>query len=293
MTVIVVGNAAVDTTFEVQRLPRPGESVLASAIREDLGGKGLNQAVAAARAGAAVAFHAVVGTDAAAAAVGALLRAEGIDGAGLQRASGSTDRTTVLVTPDGQNAIITAALRAGTFDTAKATAAVAASEVGDHVLLQGNLSLDVTRACMQTARDRGATVVLNPSPIAFSFSDLWGLTDIVVANEVECQTLGDATSASKAARNLLDAGAGVVVVTRGTQDTLLLDRSGERTVPVQRARALDTTGAGDAFCGTFVAGLDAGQDLVGAVERGVAVAALVVGRPGAIASFPRADEVMS
>jgi len=291
MTVIVVGNAAVDTTFEVERLPRPGESVLATAVREDLGGKGLNQAVAAARAGARVVLAAAVGSDAAAATVDALLRAEDIETAGLIRTAGSTDRTTVFVTPDGQNAIVTAAHQARALEPDVAGDAAARAEVGDYVLLQGNLSLEATRGCARAARDRGATVVLNPSPIAFDFSDLWPLVDIVVANEDECATLTGAAEASPASRWLIDAGAGAVVVTHGSGDTLLADAAGQRSVPVRPVVALDTTGAGDAFCGTLVAGLDAGMDLVAAIERGIAVSELVVGRPGAIASFPRAGEV--
>ena len=293
MTVIVIGNAAVDTTFEVERLPRPGESVLATAVREDLGGKGLNQAVAAARAGAEVVFLAAVGSDAAASSVDSLLDAEGIDRRGLVRASGSTDRTTIFVTPDGENAIVTAAHQAQAFETGKAAEGVDERAAGGHVLLQGNLSLDTTRACAHAARERGATVVVNPSPIAFDYAELWPLVDIVVANEDECRTLGAAASTARAARNVVEAGAGAAIVTRGTQDTLVLGPSGEQTVPVRPTSAVDTTGAGDAFCGTFVAGLDSGLDLAAAVARGIVVAAFVVARPGAIASFPRRDAIAS
>lgn len=291
MTVIVVGNAAVDTTFEVERLPRPGESVLATAVREDLGGKGLNQAVAAARAGARVVLTAAVGTDAAAATVDALLRSEGIESAGLMRAAGSTDRTSVFLTPDGQNAIVTAALQAQALEIDMATASVVRADTGDHLLLQGNLSLEVTRACAQAARERGANVVLNPSPIAFDLSRLWPLVDVVVANEDECSTLAGAAEAVQSARQIIDAGVRAVVVTRGSRDVLLVDAAGERTVSVRPVVAVDTTGAGDAFCGTLIAGLDAGSGMVAATKRAVAVAELVVGRPGAIASFPRAGEV--
>ena len=289
MTVIVVGNAAVDTTFEVARLPAIGESILASAVREDLGGKGLNQAVAAARAGADVVFHAAVGSDAAADRVEALLLAEGMATDGLRRAAGSTDRTSVFVTPDGQNAIVTAAHQAGSLPSDVAAAAVSVAAAGDHVLLQGNLSLDATRACARAARDRGATVVVNPSPIAFDYTDLWGQIDVVVANEGECQALGNAEAVVEAARTLGRAGTGVVVVTRGTRDTLVVQGTGEFTVPVQPVTAVDTTGAGDAFCGTLVASLAAGLGLATAVENGAAVAAKAVMRPGAIASFPPRD----
>jgi ribokinase len=293
VTVIVVGNAAVDTTFEVERLPRPGESVLASAVREDLGGKGLNQAIAAARAGASVVFHAAVGDDAAGAAVEAQLSAERMALTGLVRATGGTDRTTVFVTPDGENAIVTAALQAQAFPPAAARAAVAQAGAGDHVLLQGNLSFEATQACAQAARDRGAKVILNPSPIAFDFSGLWSLADIAVVNEEECVALAPERDLPSAARRLVQRGLGAVVVTRGSRDVLLVDEAGSLAVSVRRLDAVDTTGAGDAFCGTFVAALDSGREVLVAVERGVAAAEIVVTRRGAIASFPTADELSS
>lgn len=293
MTVIVVGNAAVDTTFEVSRLPRPGESILASAVREDLGGKGLNQAVAAARAGAHVMLNAAVGDDPAAVAIEVLLRGESMATHGLVRASGSTDRTTVFVTPDGQNAIVTAALQAQTFSAEMAVAALDPASQRDHLLLQGNLSLEATRACAQAAQARGVAVVLNPSPIAFDYSALWSLVDIVVANEEESLALTGEGDAERAAERLAEAGAAVVVVTRGSRDVLILDHGGERELAVRPVEAVDTTGAGDAFCGTLVAALDGGLDLDRAVERGVVVAGRVVRRPGAIASFPHAAEPAS
>ena len=290
MTVIVVGNAAVDTTFEVGRLPRPGESILAEAVREDLGGKGLNQAVAAARAGAHVVLNAAVGDDPAAVAIEVLLRDESMATHGLVRASGSTDRTTVFVTPDGQNAIVTAALQAQSFSAGMAVAALDPAIQRDYLLLQGNLSLEATRACAQAARDRGVAVVLNPSPIAFDYSSLWSLVDIVVANEDESVALTGEGDAARAAARLAEASVAVVVVTRGHRDVLVLDHGGERELAVRPVEAVDTTGAGDAFCGTLVAALDGGHGLDRAVERGVVVAGRVVCRPGAIASFPHAAE---
>jgi ribokinase len=238
-----------------------------------------------------VVLRAAVGDDAAASAIEALLRSEGIEPGGLVHASGSTDRTTVFVTPNGQNAIVTAAIRAQSLDQASATAAVGAAREGDLLLLQGNLSLEVTRACASAARERRVLVVLNPSPIAFDFTELWPLVDIVVLNVDELASLAGDDDTVSAAHRLLGAGVMSVVITRGSLDTLLVDGTGERLVPVRPVTAVDTTGAGDAFCGTFVAGLDQGLDAIAAVERGIAVAERVVARPGAVASYPRADEM--
>lgn len=291
MTIIVVGNAAQDTTFEVERLPRPGESILVQAIREDLGGKGLNQAVAASRAGAEVVFCAALGDDAASATITAYLAQEGIDASGVLHRLGATDRTTVFVMPDGENALATSAHNARSLEPADVAVAVERAGPGDVVLMQGNLALETTLAAAKAARAAGATVVLNPSPITHSYATLWPYTDIVVANADECATLTGRPEAESGARHLFEAGVDAVVVTRGAQDVILFERGSLVHVGVPRVRAVDTTGAGDAFCGVFVAGIASGLSRVEAVERAVRAAAIAVTRPGAIASIPRRDEL--
>jgi ribokinase len=291
--VIVVGNAAIDTTFEVEAMPQPGESILASAVREDLGGKGLNQAIAAARSGANVSYHAPIGSDAGAASIEARLAAEGIGVEGLIRGAGTTDQTTVFVTPDGENAIVTSAVNAQSMTPAAAIEAVSAATAGTTVLLQGNLTHETTLACARAAGDRGATVVINPSPITFDYADLWPLVDVVVLNEAELAALGGSTDATEAAGRLREAGAGAVVVTRGARSVLLIDPSGASAINVPAVDAIDTTGAGDMFCGVFVGSLAAGSEPGAAAKRAVAAAAIAVTRPGAVASFPSVAEVMS
>ncbi len=291
MTVIVVGNAALDTTLEVDRLPRPGESILVRAVREDLGGKGLNQAVAAARAGASVAFCAAIGDDGASEEIRARLAQEGIYAGGVRREPGPTDRTTVFVMPDAENAIATSARNARSLRAADIAGTVGEAKRGDILLMQGNLTMKTTLAAAKEAQSHGAVVILNPSPIADDYTELWPHTDIAVVNADESVMLSGMTDAESGARRIVGDGADAVVVTRGAQDVILVERNSIAYIDVPFVDAIDTTGAGDVFCGVFVAGVDAGLSRVDAIERAVAAAAIAVTRPGAIASIPRRDEL--
>ena len=291
MTVIVVGNAALDTTLEVDRLPRPGESILVRAVREDLGGKGLNQAVAAARAGAQVAFCAAIGDDAASEAIKARLAQEGIYAGGVRQGPGPTDRTTVFVMPDAENAIATSTRHARSLKATNVIGTIDRAKPGDVLLMQGNLTLETTLAAAREARSFGAMVVLNPSPISDDYAALWPHVDIVVVNADECATLSGTTDAESGRGEFTDAGVQAVVVTRGAQDVILVERTSVAWVDVPSVTAVDTTGAGDAFCGVFVAGVAAGLSRIDAIERAVVAAAIAVTRPGAIASIPRREEL--
>ena len=291
MTVIVVGNAALDTTLEVDRLPRPGESILVRAVREDLGGKGLNQAVAAARAGASVAFCAAIGGDAASEEIKARLAQEGIYAGGVRQEPGPTDRTTVFVMPDAENAIATSARHARSLRAADVAGTVGQAKRGDILLMQGNLTMETTLAAAKRARSHGAVVILNPSPITDDYTELWPHVDIAVVNADESVMLSGMTDAESGARRIVEAGVDAVVVTRGAQDVILIERDSIAYVDVPSVTAIDTTGAGDVFCGVFVAGVAAGLSRTDAIERAVAAAAIAVTRPGAIASIPRRDEL--
>lgn len=291
MTVIVIGNAALDTTLEVDRLPRPGESILVHAVREDLGGKGLNQAVAAARAGAQVSFCAAIGDDVAAEAIKSRLAQEGIQAGRVRQEPRPTDRTTVFVMPDAENAIATSVTNARCLTPSDIGDAVDDVGDGDALLMQGNLTMETTLAAATRAKSHGAIVILNPSPVTQDHARLWPLTDIVVVNADECATLTGASDAVSGARRILEAGVEAAVVTRGAQDVILVERASVASVEVPLVVAVDTTAAGDTFCGVFVAGVAAGLPRIDAVERAVAAAAIAVTRPGAVASIPHREEL--
>lgn len=285
----VVGNAAIDTIFRVDRFPFPGETIVAQSMAEDIGGKGANQAVVAARAGIPVRLVAAVGDDAAAADLRAQLAAEGVIGDGLRTIAGPTDRSLITVNGAGENTIVSLIGAAQAFDP-PAAGALDGLAAGDMVLCQGNLRPEVTVACLERARRAGATTALNPSPVFPSAGFDWRLADLVVVNRIEAQQLGGADDPGEAARRLHAAGAGAVVVTLGGDGALLVADEA-CAVPAPAVAAIDTTGAGDAFCGMLVAMRICGRSWRQALALAAEAAAIAVTRRGVLKAFPTADEI--
>ena len=249
------------------------------------GGKGLNQAIAAARAGARVRFLAPLGQDADGAEVALALEAEPLEGIDLPRLPTPTDRSILMLTPDGENCIVTAGSCADALDPALAWHFAAALEPGDILLLQGNLSLAATRAAIDA--NPGQTI-LNAAPLRWDVRPLLPRCAAVVANLGEAHSMTGGSSAAA----LHAAGAGLAVVTMGAAGCLVADEDGERHIPACPARLLDSTGAGDAFCGTLAALLVDGWPTDRAIEAAQRVAARTVERRGAMAALPSAVEVM-
>ncbi|KGM35580.1 PfkB family carbohydrate kinase, partial [Inquilinus limosus] len=206
MTVHVVGNACLDTLYRLQRFPEPGETIVADGMAEDLGGKGLNQAVAAARAGALVRLFAAIGRDGPGGLVAERLAAEGIDPAGLVRLDGPTDRSMIQVDAAGENTIISITACADRFGPPQGTGLDAALKTGDLLLMQGNLRIAAVRDCFTLARSRGAGTILNPSPIRDSYASVLPLTDLLVVNRGEACRLGGDADPHRAAQTLLHRG---------------------------------------------------------------------------------------
>jgi ribokinase len=221
LKVLVVGNAVLDIAYEVEALPTTGQTLLARTRRATPGGKGLNQAILARRAGADVDFWAVVGEDAAGATILACLRSERLGLDGLTSWSGPTDESVVVVADSGENLIVSTAHASRALSVWMAKRAVAGLGRGDLVLLQGNLTAEVTRSCLEEARRRSCMTILNPAPVAFDYTDLWPLVDIGIANEVETRVLGGDLDEEAAAKALLRAGSRVHHCNVGVEGRLL------------------------------------------------------------------------
>ncbi|WP_432141713.1 ribokinase [Streptomyces sp. bgisy084] len=294
--VLVVGSANADLTVRVDRRPGAGETVLGTDLVESAGGKGANQAAAAARIGGRTALLARVGGDA----YGELLL-------GAQRAAGTdvtpvivdgtarTGTAMIIVDPDGDNSIVVspganAALTPQ--DVAAAKDTIAASAV---VSLQLEIPMESVRAAAAAAEQAGTRVVLNPSPAptAALAPELLSVADPLVVNEHEARQLSGLTGGTPAqwAQALRDRGARSVVVTLGGDGALVLDDSGAESVPGVRVKAVDTTGAGDAFTGALATRLARGDTLAGAARFAVRVGAAAVTKPGAQPSYPTRAEL--
>jgi ribokinase len=287
--VVVLGNAAVDVVQTVERLPRTGETLIATSLLRCPGGKGLNQALAAARAGAAVRFAARIGQDQ----DGLYLRTGLAEEPGLEtvwlEAPVATDLSAIWVAAGGENVIVSS-IDCSQWPSPHGVAeAVGPLGPADILLLQGNLGGGVTEAALNLAREAGAPSMLNVAPALADARALAAMADILVVNAGEAEALR--RGASRAPERLLRGAARIAVVTRGPDDVLLAQPGGVIRVPVPRVGVVDTAGAGDVFTGTVAAGLVCRMPLAAAARRATAAAALSVQRKGTTSSFPSREEM--
>lgn len=292
--VVVLGSVNQDTVLRVAAMPRPGETIASSGLTRGLGGKGGNQAIAAARAGAVVALIGAVGDDAAGREALATLGAD-LDVTGLAvRAGQATGAATVLVADDGENMIVVAAGANATVGEEEIAAAPLSARVA---LAQLETPFGTVRRFCARARAAGALVMLNAAPASREVPALLADVDILVVNETELALVAaeavpeDADAAVRLARSLIAREGQTVIVTLGAAGAVAVTREGTTKVPAAPATVIDTTGAGDCFCGVLAASLAAGLGLAEAMRRGASAAAILVGRPGAADQMPTAAEI--
>ncbi len=267
--VLVLGSLNIDLVTRVERHPRPGETVLGDGLERQAGGKGANQAVAAAAAGGAVAMVGCVGDDAGGTAYRQRLAARGIDVAGVRVCADTpSGHAIVTVADDGENSIVVVPGANDLLDE-REVAAVDRLERGDVLLVQLEVPRAVVCAAVRRAATRGARVVLNTAPYAALPADVIALGDPVVANEHEMAALAEA--GAEPASLLVTFGANGVA----------WDGVTEPSHPVAADEVVDTTGAGDAFCGALAAALAGGADRAAALEAALAAGAEAVRHPGA------------
>lgn len=287
--VAVLGSANMDLVVRQPRRAEPGETIFGTHFRTGPGGKGLNQAVAAARAGAEVTFVAAVGADDFGVRLRSWLQDEGIDVSRVRIADEPTGIAQITVTEDGENSIVVVAgaNARSTLDDADREAIAAAS----HLVVQLERPEALLREAMAFARQVGVTTVLTPAPARDGIDELVALADVLVPNEGEAALLSGESDPERAAV-ALSRRAGIVIVTLGARGALVAVGGGvvER-VPAPAVTAVDTTGAGDTFTGVLVASLAAGDELRDALANAAAAASVSVTRHGAAESMPSADEI--
>ena len=294
--ICVVGSANVDLTFKTARLPRPGETLTGQAVQLGFGCNGANQAVIAARLGAAVSLVARVGDDTFGHDSLRHYQRQSLDTTHI-RADGqrSTGVAAILVDDQAQNCILVIPGANAALSPQDVTDAAATIGAADLLLCQLEVPLETTLAAFRVAKAAGVRTILNPAPAASLPPELLPLTDLCIPNETEIELLtGQAAdgfaSAEAAARTLLRRGAGAVLVTLGERGAVLVQEESETRIPGLPVDAIDTTGAGDAFIGSLAVFWAEGSSLAEAAVRASAVAALTVTRPGTQSAFPSRAE---
>jgi len=292
--VIVVGSVNEDLVVTTERLPGPGETVIGGRYAQHHGGKGGNQAVAAARLGARTYVIGAVGDDAFGRAARVALEAEGVDIAGLVTLPREATGVALIVVDEaGENSIAVAGGANAALDSVQVRAALKRLELkkADVVLVGHEIRTGATHEALRVARIAGATTILNPAPAHGLEGPTLELADILTPNQGELAALvGGRGGPSAQAKRLLGAepGARAVLVSLGANGTLLVDGKRGRAMAAPKVEVVDTVGAGDTLNGALAAGLAAGLDLVEASRRAGVAAALAVTRPGARGGMPTA-----
>ena len=296
--IAILGIFVVDATFRTPRLPRMGETVIGESVALSPGGKGSNQAVAAARLGAAVRFVTRVGRDTFADMGLATWAEAGVEPLAARSDTAATGAAAVLVdTASGDNTIVVCTGAAAEISEADVDAAADAIRSASVFVTQFEQPLPAAARALAIAREAGVVTVLNPAPAADAPDDMLRLSDYVTPNEAEAKALtgvsvDDEDGARRAAAALRERGAGAAVITLGARGALLDGSQGSLLLPAFEAGpVVETTGAGDAFNGAFAVALAEGRDPAAAVRFGCAAAGISVTRPGTARSMPSRAEV--
>ena len=276
--VVVVGSANLDLVARTSRLPKPGETVMGSNFFEACGGKGVNQAIAAARAGAKTAFIGALGRDHAGEILLAALVNDGVDVSAVQRVSVHTGRALIGVSDIGENSIVVvpgANHKITVTDIEKNKTLISAAKV---LLCQLEVPLAVVQRAFELAGS-STTRILNPAPAQVLARELLSRVDVIIPNEYEVELLGGAL-------HLLTLGVKTVIVTQGDKGAVVVDATGTRQVDPIKVTPIDSTGAGDAFCGMLAARLAIGETVTVALRSAVIAGALATQIEGAVPSLP-------
>lgn len=295
-SILVVGSLNADLVVRSPRFPKPGETISGEDLRIIPGGKGANQAVAAARQSASVAMVGRVGNDSFGPDLINNLKQNNVETSHVQiDPESATGTATIIVDASGQNSIVLSPGGNGRVSPAD----LEDVSFSDHelLLLQLEIPIETVRSAAKRARESGLRVVLNPAPAVSALpAELLSLSNFLVPNEGELslltgQAVHDIPSAEKAARSLLERGTQHVIVTLGASGALVVNNELTRHIPSFDVEVVDTTAAGDAFIGGFASALLENRSLEEAVRYGCACGALAVTKFGAQPSLPTREAV--
>lgn len=299
--ILVAGSYGRSTRFSVAEAPRPGQTVIATGVAFDHGGKGSNQAVGAARLGADVTFLTALGTDAAAAEARQLWLAEGVRGLPRVVHDAATMIGSICVDANGENSITVAWGAMGELGADDAAPVAEIVDEGWVVVVQNEAPIAFTREVLRLASAQGARTILNPAPSLSGLElhdELWGWVDYITPNEEEAVALlgtkaGSVDGPREVATELAARTGSVVITTIGAAGAILSDGATTEQIAVAAVRAVDTTGAGDTFTAAFAVGISEGLSIRAAVAMAGAAAGHSVQHHGVVEGLPRRAAVVA
>jgi ribokinase len=281
----IVGNACHDLIFNLSHLPQPGETINASSKYDDLGGKGLNQAISAQRAGADVRFIAPIGKDIIAEQIKKLLNREGISTSDLIQFDGPSDTSIIAVSADAENIIISDTTLADRIDFIN----FGKVSKNDTILLQGNINRNLTKKIIIDSQSKGSKIILNPAPFREAFIEDVTSIDMIVCNMVEAFQWTGENSIENAVKKLP---AIISIITLGASGCVLsLNNETLQHFPAPISKAIDTTGAGDIFTGTLAAEWLLSNNIFRSIRLAIEVASEKVSRRGIVSAIPSAEDI--
>ena len=297
--VVVIGSLNMDLVTRAPRLPRGGETLIGQSFATVSGGKGANQAVAAARLGAQVSMVGCVGSDAYGEALRGALLAERIDCQAVSTVEDSSGVALIVVDDNSQNAIVIVAGANGALTPEVVDRFDNVLQTADVIICQLEVPDATVGHALKRGRELGKTVILNPAPASRPLpADWYAAIDYLIPNESEASALSglpvdSLSTAEAAATRLIAMGAGKVIITLGAQGSLFANGTRFEHFPAPKVKAVDTTAAGDTFVGGFAAALAAGKSEAEAIRFGQVAAALSVTRAGAQPSIPTLSDVQA
>jgi len=297
--IVVLGSCNTDMVVKSSRLPVPGETILGGTFMMNPGGKGANQAVAAARLGGNVTFVTKTGNDLFGRQSIELYNDENIN---TEFISSDPDLPSgvALITVDGEgeNCIVVASGANGSLSPSDVKDAEKEIASADILLMQLEVPIETVEYAAKMAKKNGVKVILNPAPAQSLSNDLLSNIHMIIPNETEAEIISgikvtDVESAKKAADMICSKGVDIVVITMGSAGALIKEGNQYHQIPALRVKAVDTTAAGDTFCGAISVALSEGKSLVDAIKFANQCSAITVTRMGAQASIPYRKEVLT
>lgn len=294
--ILVIGSTNTDMTAFCGKMPAPGETVLGNDFVMGPGGKGANQAVAAKRLGGDVRFVCKVGEDIFGENTIRHFKEEGLDTSGVMFSGKPSGVALITVDESAENCIVVASGANNDYTEEDIRSIRGFIDESDILLMQLEIPVPAVVEAARIGHEAGKMVVLNPAPAIDLPEEIFKHISLFIPNENELEKYSgvkvfDALSAAKAAKALMDKGVGDIIVTMGSKGSLICQGDDASFVPSRKVEAVDTTGAGDCYCGALCVALSEGLGLKAAAEFATKAAALSVQRPGAQNAMPRREEI--